>query len=245
MKRVFRSSAVRPDASRDVRDEIQFHIEMRTREFIEQGLSPEDARRAAVAAFGDSAAINADLRSARAAYIGERARRDRLGALRADLSFALRTLRKRAGFTAASLAALALGIGAATSVYTIVNGVLVRPLPYPDPSRLVMVWMADKDFAGLPLTSGFYLDATAAAKPFATTAAFRSWSYALSGAGDAEQVQGARVTPSFFPTIGVRPRLGRALTDADAEQGAPHVVVISDALWRRRFGADPGSSAST
>ena len=240
MKRVFRSSAVRPGASQDVRDEIQFHLEMRTRDFIEQGLSPEDARRAALAAFGDAVAIDAELRSARATYIGERARRDRLGALRADLSFALRTLRKRAGFTAASLATLALGIGAATSVYTIVNGVLVRPLPYPDPSRLVMVWMSSKEFgAGLPLSSGFYLDAAAAAKPFASTAAFRSWSYALSGAGDAEEVQGARVTPSFFPTIGVRPRLGRALNEADAEQGAPHVVVISDALWRRRFGGDP------
>ena len=240
MKRVFRSSAVRPEASRDVRDEIQFHLEMRTREFIDQGLSPEDARRAALAAFGDTGAIDAELRSARATYIGERARRDRLGALRADLSFAVRTLRKRVGFTAASLATLALGIGAAASVYTIVNGVLVRPLPYPDPSRLVMVWMSDKEFgAGLPLTSGFYLDAASAAKPFASTAAFRSWSYALSAAGDAEQVQGARVTPSFFATIGVRPRLGRALNEADAEAGAPRVVVISDALWRRRFGGDP------
>ncbi|HTJ22187.1 MAG TPA: ABC transporter permease [Gemmatimonadaceae bacterium] len=240
MKRVFRSAAVRPDASRDVRDEIQFHIEMRTREFIEQGLSPEDARRAALAAFGDTVAVDAELSSARATYLGVRARRDRLGALRTDLVFALRTLRKRVGFTAAALATLALGIGAAASVYTIVNGVLVRPLPYPDPSRLVMVWMSDKEFgAGLPLTSGFYLDAAEAAAPFATTAAFRQWSYALSGAGDAEQVQGARVTPSFFPTIGVRPQLGRALNAADAEQGASHVVVISDALWRRRFGGDP------
>ena len=241
MKRVFRSSAVRPDASHDVQDEIQFHVEMRTREFMEQGLSREEARRAALAAFGDTAAIDAELRSARETYIDARARRDRLGALRADLSFALRTLRKRLGFTTASLATLALGIGAATSVFTIVNGVLVRPLPYPDPSRLVMVWMSSKQYGNeLPLASGFYLDAASAARPFASTAAFREWSYALSGVGDAEQLEGARVTPSFFATIGVRPRLGRALSDADAEQGAPHVVVIGDALWRRRFGRNSG-----
>jgi putative ABC transport system permease protein len=240
MKRVFRSSAVRPDASHDVRDEIQFHLEMRTREFIEQGMSREDARRAAMAAFGDAVAIDAELRSERAAYLGARSRRDSLGALRADLSFASRTLRNRVGFTVAALATLALGIGAATSVYTIVNGILVRPLPYPDPSRVVMVWMGSKEFGGeLPLSSGFYLDAASAAKPFASTAAFRSWSYALSGAGDPEQVQGARVTPSFFTTIGVRPRLGRALNEADAVQGAPLVVVIGDALWKRRFGGDP------
>jgi predicted permease len=240
MKRILRPSAVRPDASRDVRDEIEFHLEMRTREFIEQGLSKEDARRAALSAFGDTASIDAELRSARATYIGGRARHDRLGALRADLSFAIRTLGQRVGFTAAALATLALGIGAASSVYTIVNGVLVRPLPYPDPSRLAMVWMSSKEFGGnLPLTSGFYFDMASAAKGLASTAAFRSWSYALSGVGDAEQVEGARVTPSFFSTIGVKPRLGRSFNEADAEHGAPHVVVISDALWRRRFGADP------
>ena len=104
MKRAFRSSAVRPDASRDVGDEIQFHLDMRAREFIEQGMSEEEARRAAVAAFGDAAAIGAELRSARANYIGARARHDRAGALRADLTFAMRTLGKRAGFTAAALA---------------------------------------------------------------------------------------------------------------------------------------------
>src|SRR5262249_47961477 len=122
MKRIFRPSVVRPDASRDVRDEIEFHLEMRTREFMEKGLWGEDARRAALAAFGDTAAIDAQLRSARATYIGERARHDRLGALRADLSFAMRTLGQRLGFTAAALATLGLGIGAASSVYTIVNG---------------------------------------------------------------------------------------------------------------------------
>jgi putative ABC transport system permease protein len=151
----------------------------------------------------------------------------------------VRTLGKRAGFTAAALATLTLGIGAATSVYTIVNGVLIRPLPYPDASRLVMVWMSSKEFGGeLPLSSGFYADASSTAQPMASIAAFRSWSYALSVAGITEQVEGARVTPSFFTTIGVRPRLGRALNSADAEPGAPHVVVISDELWRRRFGGD-------
>src|SRR6266545_2207047 len=140
MKRIFRRSFVRPNARRDVGDEIQFHLEMRTREFIQAGMSPEDARRAAARAFGDLPAIDAELRIARDAHDRSRERGDRLRELGGDVAFAVRTLRKNLGFTVAALATLALGIGATTSVFTVVNGVLLRPLPYPDPSRRVMFW---------------------------------------------------------------------------------------------------------
>src|SRR5207344_32819 len=123
-------------------------------------------------------------------------RRDRLHELGADVLFAVRTLRKNVGFTAAALATLALGIGATTAVFTVVNGVLLRPLPYTDPSRLTMIWMSSKS-AGmsgeLPLSAGFYADAAAQTKSFTALAAFRSWPYTLTGEGDAEQVPGARV----------------------------------------------------
>src|SRR5690242_16280386 len=107
MRRIFRGS--RPNASREVADELRFHLEMRTREFIDAGMSPEDARRAADAAFGDVAAIDAELRAGRESRDRDRARADRAHELVMDLRFALRTLRKNIGFTAATLATLALG----------------------------------------------------------------------------------------------------------------------------------------
>jgi putative ABC transport system permease protein len=241
MRRIFRRSDVRDDGARDVSDELRFHLEMRTQEFIERGLSPEDARRAAARAFGDVTAVDAELRQGRESRGRARARRDRLHELTTDIRFALRTLRKNAGFTAATLATLALGIGAATAVFTVVNGVLLRPLPYPDPSRLVMIWMSSKQYGEeLPLSSGFYSDVADGTRSIVQTAAFRSWRYTLSSSsgGDAEQLVGARVTPSFFGVVGIRPAIGRAFTDADAAVGAPPVAILSDELWRRAMGGD-------
>ena len=241
MRRIFRRSDVRDDSARDVSDELHFHLDMRAQEFVERGLSPDDARRAAAKAFGDVSAIDAELRVGRQSRVRSRARRDRLQELSTDIRFALRTLRKNIGFTAATLATLALGIGAATAVFTVVNGVLLRPLPYPDPSRLVMIWMSSKQYGEeLPLSSGFYSDLAAGTEKVARTAAFRAWRYAITSTtgSEGEQLEGARVTPSFFDVVGIRPALGRAFTGADAEVGATPVVILSDALWRRDMGAD-------
>lgn len=240
MKRAFRRSFVRPNTARDVGDELRFHLEMRAQEFMESGMSREDAERAAKDAFGDVGAIDAELRSVNQRRSTSRLWRTRLLDFGGDARFALRTLRTNWGFTTAALATLALGIGSAVAVFTVVNGVLLRPLPYPSPDRLVMVWFSSVTYgAELPLSSGFYLDAASTAAPFAKTAAFRSRGYTLTAAGEAEQLAGARVTPSFFPVMSVRPSHGRALSEADAAPGAAKVVVISDALWKRRFGGDP------
>ena len=239
MKRLFR----RADTERDVGDELRFHLEMRTREFIEQGLSPEEARRAAAHAFGDLGAIDAELRAARGAHVRSRERRERWREWAGDVLFAARTLRKNGGFTAAALATLALGGGAATAVFTVVNGVLLRPLPYADPSRLAMIWLSSPQpglGSELPLSGGFYNDAaTAGAKSFSSIAAFRSWPYTITGGGEPEQISGARVSPSLETVLGVRPLLGHWFADADADSAAAPVAVISHALWQRRFGGDP------
>jgi len=237
MKRRLHRSDVRPDARRDVGDELRFHVDMRTQEFIENGMDPESARRAAAAAFGDMAAIDAELRMSRNLRSREHARRDRLHELAMDIRFAARTLRTNVAFTVASLLTLALGIGASTAVFTVVNGVLLRPLPYSDPSRLQMIWMTSKrDGSELPLSAGFYSDARRNAKSFIDIAAFRAWAYTITGDGSPEQINGARVVPSLFSLLGVRPQLGRALTDRDAEPGAAKAAVISHSLWQRRFG---------
>ena len=240
MRRIFRGSHVRPNPKRDVTDELQFHIDMRAQEFRDAGMSDADARRAAIEAFGDVATMNDQLATVRGAHVDELRRRDRLDELRADIAFAFRSFRRNPGFTAAALATLALGIGATIAVFTVVNGVLLRPLPYPDPSTLAMVWMTSTDPASprqqLPVSSGFYLHVTETQRTFKALAAFRAWPYTLTSDGDAEQVAGSRVTPSLFTVLGVPPLLGRAFNEADAAPNAPKVVMLSHSLWQRRFG---------
>lgn len=242
MKKFFRLTDIRSNARRDVSDELRFHLDMRTKEFVQKGMSEEDARQAAAAAFGDFTSIDAELRIARDGRDRSRRRRDWIHELSMDVLFAFRTFRKNIGFTAAALATLALGIGATTAVFTVVNGVLLRPLPYADPSRLAMIWMSSKQpgmNGQLPLSTGFFVHAAKTTKTFSMMAAFRSWGYSLTTNGDAELISGARVTPSLFNVLGVRPILGQAFTEADAADSGSHVVIIGNALWQRSFGGSP------
>jgi predicted permease len=241
MKRIFRLSEGRAGAARDVRDEIRFHLEMRTREFIEQGMSPDDARHAAAAAFGDVTAIESEVRSLRGERERHRRWREWIRGFWKDVAFALRTLRKNPGFTTTAIATLTLGIGATTAVFTVVNGVLLRPLPYGNPGGIAMVWLAGGDSSGLgaelPLSSGFFLDLDHGQhQNVERIAAFRAWPYTVASDGPAEQVSGARVSPSLFHVLGVQPDIGEVFTDADAMPGSPHVALISHAYWLRRFG---------
>jgi hypothetical protein len=217
MKRFLRRTELRPDARRDVNDELRFHLEMRTQEFIDAGMSPEQARVAAQQAFGDVGAIDATLRAERSSRTRERRRRERFQETLMDVRFAWRTLRKSPGFTAAALATLALGIGATTAVFTVVNGVLLRPLPYADPARLEMIWLQSRRSGlgtELPVSSGLYLEARKNLTSFKDLAAFRSWSYTITSDGDAQQVRGARATSAFFSIMGVAPLLGSVASAA-------------------------------
>ena len=242
MKRVLQSTDIRPDARREVSEELRFHIEMRTREFMEQGMSREDAARAAVASFGDVGAITRELETARGDRNRERSRRDWWRGVSLDVRYAVRALRKRPVFAAAAILTIALGIGATTAIFTVVNGVLVRPLPYAAPDRLALVWLRPDQMppsVRWPLTSGMYLDLAARVQSMESVAAFRGWTQALREGEVSEPLAGARVTPSLFPTLGVRPLLGRTLEPADTMTGAPAVTVISHNLWQRRFAGNP------
>jgi len=245
MKRTFRLSDSRPDARRDVGDEIRFHLDMRAQELIEQGVPAEDAWREARRQFGDVAAIEAECRDVRVERTRERGRREWLRGVVMDLRYALRSLRTSAGFTLAAVLTLGLGIGAAAAVFTVVDGVLLRPLPYADPSRLQMVWLYGSQAQGLgselPLSSGFYLEARDAVKGLTPMAAFRSWPFVLGATGEGtepEQVAGARAEPALFATLGVRPLLGRTFTTQEAVPGGPPVA----SRTRRARGWPPRSS---
>jgi putative ABC transport system permease protein len=159
----------------------------------------------------------------------------------ADLRFALRTLFRRPGFLLAALLTLAVGIGANTAVYSIAEAVLLRPLPFRDPERLVFVWERNtvRDRTRNVVNPGNYLEWRDRNTVFDDIAAFAPWDMNLSGDFEPARVDMGAVSANFFSTLGVSPALGRAFSADDAKPGAPDVAILSDGLWHRRFGGDP------
>jgi predicted permease len=158
-----------------------------------------------------------------------------------DLRTTLRSLRRSPAFTAAVVITLALGIGANTAIFSVVNGVILRPLPYRAPERLVMIWeenpATDFGVRYIPTSPGNFTDFRAQRGVFSDAGAFRYRSSTVGGQGDAEQLWGAELTPSMFTTLDVKPLVGRAFTPQEELPGQPGVVLLSHALWQRRFGA--------
>ena len=165
-----------------------------------------------------------------------------MGTLLADVRFALRGLAQRPGFTAVALATLAIGIGANAAVYSVAQAVLLRPLPFREPDRLVMVWERNvsRNRTRNVVNPGNYLAWRERDAVFEEIAAFAPSSRNVTGEGAAVRLDGAVVTTNFFDTLGRGPALGRAFVEPDGRPGAPDVVVISDSLWRSRFASDPG-----
>ena len=160
-------------------------------------------------------------------------------ALRRDLVYAIRTWLKSPVITAIALLAMALGIGANTAVFSIVNTILLRPLPYPDAERLVRIWESQPDLDKAPLAPGNFLDWKQHNQSFEQLAAFRSQSLNFTEGQEPERIRGARVSANFFSVLGLQPALGRSFTEEEDQPGNNRVLVLSDELWRRRFSADP------
>jgi predicted permease len=211
--------------------ELHVYLETETTENIARGMSPADARDAARRKLGNLTQIREEIHHMNS-----------LGFLETflqDIRFALRMLRKNPGFTAVAILTLALGIGANTAIFSLVNGVLLRPLPYRDPDRLTMVWEKNDD--GTPENVGFatYVEWRAQNKSFQDLAVYSSWQPILQ-VGEPEQLNGLRVTSNYFRTLGVHPELGRDFLSEEDVPASMHVVILSHALWQRRFNSDPG-----
>lgn len=159
-----------------------------------------------------------------------------------DVRHAIRLMTTQRAFTAAALATLALGIGATTAIFSMVYGVLLRPLPYPEPERLMRISEEHPGGAAIvryPMLSNLtYLAWRNTSRTVEDIAAYASAEYTLRHTSDAVRVSGASVSPALFKLVHARARIGRVLTEADATRGAPEVVVLSDGLWRQRFGGD-------
>jgi predicted permease len=156
-----------------------------------------------------------------------------------DLRYALRMLLKSPGFTTIAILTLALGIGANTTLFSVVNGVILNPLPYPDPGRLVAIYEQNAGMDRAPISYPNFLDWERAGKTFASMAIYRHEDYNLTGTAKPERLNGFMVSAAFFPTLGVQPILGRTFTRDDDHLGAGPVAVLSEGLWKRRFAASP------
>lgn len=240
-RRSFRITRFRSDPARDIADEIDFYLDMRTQELIEEGVEPGEARRRAMAAFGDRTAIE------RACLGIDRPmeRRRRLGEIALDLGQdtyrALRNLWRRPTFPITACLLLALCIALYSGVFVLVRSILLQPLPYPEPDRLVSV-------VDVATRSGFqrraasipdYWDRKEAISAFDDLALYQARTRTFGEPGSVQRAQVLIVTPSFFRTLGVEPLLGPGFSENPAGEPDPHEVVLSFALWRQRFDADP------
>lgn len=228
-------------------DELEFHIEMQTRRYVEAGLDPVAARAKAMERIGD---IEAAMRASRSITPPmELTMKQRwLPTLMQDARYAVRVLARTPFFTATALLTLAIGIGATTAIFSVVNAVLLRKLPYPNADR-ILVFYDSYPLSGSPLKQAStapeeFADVKTQSQAFANFAALRPQISALTddcltSNCEADRVNHYAVSPELFELLGVPPQRGRAFAAADGVVGAPRVVMLSDSLWRRRYGADP------
>ena len=213
-----------------LREEIAEHIALQTAENVRTGIAPVEARRQALLKFGAVEAMKEDYRGERGFLF--------LETLSQDVRFALRMLRKSPGFTAVAVLTIALGIGVNTSIFSVVNGVLLSPLPYPRPRQLAM--LAEKTRLSLSTVSyPNFLDWQRENRTFSSMAAYKPENFDLTGEGTPERVSGMLVSSTFFPLLGVQPIIGGTFTPSeDRLHGAP-VVMLSNGFWKREFGGSP------
>ena len=240
-RRSLRSWLWRVPVDREVDDEIAFHVEMRTRELVERGMDPASARRMALGRLGDLPALRRTC-----VDLGRKRDRDMrltqwLEELRTDLIFAVRQLRASPAFALVAAATLALGIGANSAIFALVDATLLRPLPFDQPDRLVMIWERNDTSSRGRVAPLNLLDWNERNRTFDGMAGFAPGvgGMVMNGAdGTSETVARQWVTSGFFDVLGVRPIAGRVFLPSDDERNA-NVAVMSEAFWRTRFGADP------
>jgi putative ABC transport system permease protein len=215
--------------------EIQFHREQQIVENLAVGMSPDDARRAALRVFGNPTVLKEETRDTWGwTWLAQWTR---------DVRHSWRTLSRARGFTLVTIVVMALGIGANTAIFTVVRCVLLQPLPFKDPDRLVMLYERSPDGKHPinPVAGGIFQQWQKQTSSFEQMALWGGSGYILSGAGGQlpEQLEGTKCSWNLFPTLGVQPAYGRGFSESDDRPDARATIVLSWSLWTRRFGGDP------
>jgi putative ABC transport system permease protein len=211
-------------------EEIRAYAGMLIEEKIARGTGVAEARRAALIEVGGIEQVKERVRDVRAGAVME--------SIWQDLRYGARTLRKNPGFTLAAVLTLGLGIGVITAIFSALNPILFEPLPYPHAERLVSVWDFRAGGAPLHVTFGTFREVSERARSFDAVAAMKAWQPTATGGGEPERLEGQRVSADYFRVLGVLPAVGRGFDPPEDEPGGRNVVVLGDALWRRRFGGD-------
>jgi putative ABC transport system permease protein len=223
----FRSLLKRSQVERELDQELRLHLELQIEENLKSGMPPDEARNAALLRLGGVEQIKEECRDKR--------RTQSLEALWRDLRYARRTLGRSPGFMLVVLLTLALSIGANSAIFSVIDGVLLKPLPYPHADRIVRLFFSSVAFPRFPLNPFDFRDLRARNHSFSALAAFTHRDVQLSGSGQPRRLTGFRVTAGYFQVLGLRPELGREFDRDDERPGSGQVVILSDRLWRTKF----------
>src|SRR6185295_11680956 len=213
---------------RELDDEVRFHLEMQIEDNLKAGMNPTEARHEALRSFGGIEPMRETYRERRTIALVETTAK--------DLRYAVRTLRKSPGFTMSAVAVLALAIGANTAMFSVLNTVLLRPLPYRSPKQLAMLWTEDpaQNFREGRSALWDVEQWRSQSQSFADMATFDTVTTFLTGADGVEEILGASISPNLLSLLGVRPVLGRSFSNEEAEQ-RQRLVLISHRFWQARF----------
>jgi putative ABC transport system permease protein len=225
-----RSLFRRETVESEMEDELRFHSERQIEKYLKTGMSRGEALRRVRMEFGGPEQVKEDCRDARGVSLSE--------TLAQDLRYGWRTLLKSPGFAAAALFTLALGIGANTAIFSVVYGILLRPLPFRDASRLVLLNETTPRVGNVSVSYPNFQDWRAQSRTFSEMAAVSAVHFNMTGGSQPENIGGLAVSPNFLPMAGIRPVLGRGFTAGEEQAGAAPVVLLSYALWQSHFGAD-------
>ncbi|MGD0226860.1 MAG: ABC transporter permease [Terriglobia bacterium] len=214
----------------DLKEEMRLHRELREQEQVEAGVAPEEARYAAQRRFGNDLVLREESR--------DMWEWTWLENILQDLRYSFRILGKNPSFTAVAVLTLALGIGANTAIFSVVNAVLLRPLPYPDPDRLAVIWVTEPSAPGglFPDTAPDFRDWQAQNQVFEGISAVTIAGATLTGSSEPLQLRGLSVSPNTFQILGVQPQFGRSFSQDEGPTGRNHVVILSYGLWQSAFG---------
>jgi MacB-like periplasmic core domain len=219
------------EADQELDDELHDHLDRKTEEYVARGMTHEEAHRHARLELGGFEQTKEKCRDAR--------RVNWIQDLLQDLRYGLRLLRKSPGFTTTAVLTLALGIGANTALFTIVNSVLLGPLPYPQPNQLVAIYQKTAQFQAAGVTYPDFLDWQQQNRSFSLLEAYTEHDFNLTDAGEPEKLRGQMISAGFFSLLRVKPLLGRTFRPEEDQAGANAVALLAEGLWKRRFASSP------